>query len=248
MSALRFDLRSEPESHQLGELLGGNRIRGQEYGQRIGELGSGLIAVGGARGQRLDDHIVKSGRHGRGELRWRHHDRGEQTGEGGSVPLGIHGAAVLEHGPEKLPRQKLPEHDAKDVEIGSPVRRLVFELLGREVSRLAQQASLHRLRRFVLPLREAEVEQLHLARKSDPNVRRVDVPVDQAEVLEVVGIGEALGNLVDDVDPQRHRHLDSLRAHPADKFRQIPPVDEALGDERFAVDFSGSESIDQIGM
>jgi hypothetical protein len=57
-----------------------------------------------------------------------------------------------------------------------------------------------------------------------------------------------LGNLVDDVDPQRHRHLDSLRADPVDELRQIPAVDEALGEERFAVDFTGSESVDQVWM
>src|SRR5207302_1509166 len=94
-------------------------------------------------------------------------------------------------------------------------------------------------------LRDTEVEHLHLARRSDPNVAWFDVAVNDAAVLaildhtlEIVRLNEYIQNV------ERNRHCARRLERPAcDQFRKVLAFDVLHRDIEVAFTLSDIENL-----
>ena len=103
---------------------------------------------------------------------------------------------VLAHDRERIiggewlvPGQQLEQHHADRVEIGAPVDRATFDLLGRHVVRCADDDPGRQLRRIERGLGEPEIEDPdllgHAGALGDHHVRRLDVAMHDPELVGV---------------------------------------------------------------
>jgi hypothetical protein len=130
------------------------------------------------------------------------HEARDVGGDGRLVRAEAHGelvAKLLEHrevrlGAARRHRQRAAEHHARRDEaeaVDVALRTLdAVEALGRhELQRAEHDARGVRLALIDVPARDAEVEELHFAAERDPDVRRLDVAVDEVERLPVASAG-----------------------------------------------------------
>jgi hypothetical protein len=148
---------------------------------------------------------------------------------------------VIRHLAERAPRERqasgdeLVEEHAEAEEVGPMVHRPRQGLLRAHVVRRAEDHARLRSRgeerllqalapRAAEPLRQPEVEHLHLTSLAEADVGRLDVPVDEALGVRRV---ERIGHLHADLDDLDDGELPSLHADV-----EGLALDELHGDER----------------
>ena len=111
-------------------------------------------------------------------------------------------------------RQQLVEHDAEREEVRAPVELLALDLLGRHVRRAADHVARARQLggRGLGELADPEVGDLDPAVLRHEDVGRLDVAVQHAALVRVP---ERFGDLADDPDARRQRHLRAGRRDSA---------------------------------
>ncbi len=142
--------------------------------ERRAHLGGGLIALRRVLGDRLHDDSFRRRRdlrpdraERRRRLMYLHHRHRDER------------VAIERH----LPGQRLIEHDAEAVEIGSPVERMMQRLLGREIVRGAHHRLGTRQLRCPRGAGDAEIRHLGDALGMEQDIMRLDVPVDEATAM-----------------------------------------------------------------
>ena len=144
----------------------------------------------------------------RGHARHGHH---RLHVEGGDVAQDLEVVRAVE---QLLAGEQLVEQQPQQEEIRALIHRRAAHLLGGEVAHLALHHAHLGAALDVGGLGDAEVGELHLAGGGDHHVGRVDVAVDDVErpagrIELLVGVGQALGHLLDDEAhlAQAQRHL-----------------------------------------
>ena len=169
-------------------------------GQRPGQLGGALVALGGIEGERARQHRAQLG------VDDQRVERRHQLAEIDALPAG----------------EQRDHHQPHREQIRARVDATVAELLGRHVRRRAA----HRLGGLVgrPQARQAEVDQ-HQALADHDQVARLDVGVDQAEVVGRAQPGQELGD-------QRQRARPRQRTIAIDHLLQIVAVQELHREEQ----------------
>ncbi len=191
-----------------------------------------------------------------------HHDRLEAGRISGRDPRGVRVVAlddelerlVLGRALEQaLARRELEEHDAEREDVAPRVDVFAASLLGRHVRDLALELpALRALGRLRAALRDAEVDDLHVAREADDDVLRADVAVDDVEVRTVevatlVRVGEACAHPQDDGDRVLDRELHhAALLHLPDDRPQVFAVDVLERDEVCTVDLADVDRLDDV--
>ena len=198
-----------------------------ELGQRLTEVKGRLVAILGARRQRLHgdgvellgDAVAHAGRWV--DLRLAH--LGQQVWQ---VVL------LIEH----LAREQLVEHDAGGEDVAAVVHGIGPGLLRRHVVVLALDHPDLGLARALSGLGDAEVDDLHLAGEADHHVLGRDVAMHDAEgaplrVTPTMRVVEAVADLGRDVGAHVEGQLLRELARPGQQPRGVGAFDELHHDE-----------------
>jgi hypothetical protein len=243
LGALGGDVVGEQPGQELGHPagVGGRRVDREPALQRLAHLVAARVALVLLGGQRAQDDVVELGRHPRRPAA-RPQDLG--VASPGQQILRL----LLARREELAPGQELPQHDRGRVLIAAAVELLAPRLLGRHVRDLAVDDAGRGLLELERRRRQPEVGQLHLARVRDQDVGRRDVAMDQLQIREGVGVGQAAAQLLDDVDRDVDRERDLLLRAAVPDRAQVAALDEVHRQEQLAVDLAGVEHRDQVAV
>ena len=212
-----------------GDGAGGIEARAVE---RVAHRGGRSEARRGLAGEAPVDHVVERLRH-LGPLGA---DRGRRRGEAGH-----RGGDVGVAAERRVADERLEHQEAEGVDVGAGVGRAPVDLLGREVAGGAHHRAGAGEVVAARGLGDAEVGDLHRARRGHEHVGRLHVAVHEAGAVRGV---ERVGDLLADADDVG----DGSPPRSSIRWRSVGPVDQLHHDVGDAVVVAGVVGGDDVGV